>query len=286
MRELIVFLAIALWLGQSGCRPIFDMAVYDDSLFTLADQGTAQASALLNQSIQASELVSARIPPGVHADYGVLLAQQGKTTEAVTQLSKESEKYPESNKVVQQLLAVIQKTKTGQELESESMSSRTPSILILPVFNKTSKPEAGAAFDLTLSRQFIERGYYVFPTVATRMLLKDAGMNFGDAFKVELSVLKSLTGTDSVLYVTVTEWEKVWVVLPLIRVTAEYRLVHASTGQEIWRSTVTDQYDPTVTGGAGGPVYAVAKDFRVPARSLTRRAITAPENGLPYGPYH
>lgn len=116
------------------------------------------------------------------------------------------------------------------------------------------------------------------------MLLKGAGINFGNAFKVELSALKSLTETDSVLYVTVTEWEKIWMIIPLIRVTAEYRLVNASTGEEIWRSTVTDHYDPTVTGGAGRPVYVVAKDFRVPARSPTRKAITASENGLPYGP--
>ncbi|MDH5741749.1 MAG: DUF799 family lipoprotein [Nitrospira sp.] len=268
---------------------MFDITVYEDSLFALLDQGSTQASAVLNQSIVSSELVEATIPPGVHADHGVLLFQQGKIAEAVIQLSKEREKYPESTKMVRQLLTIIQKAGTDEEAPSEAISKRSPSILLFPVLNSTGKPEAGLAFHLTLSRQFIERGYYVFPIVATHRLLKNAGVDFDDATKTELTTIRSLTGTDSVLYVTVTEWEKAWKLLPFIRVRAEYRLIDASTGHEIWRSTVTNQYDPTFVVGAGPtPLYAsyATSDFRIPARSLTRKAITASENGLPYGPYH
>ncbi len=281
-----VFPLTALLLGLLGCRPLFDMTVYEESLLSLSEQGVAQASEILGQSIVSSELVSAGIPPGVYADYGAFLTQQGKTAEAVAYFAKEGEKYPESKKVVRQLQAIIQKTNTDQDLQIESVSHPTPSIFILPTLNETGKPEAGQAFDFTLSRQFIERGYYVFPTVATRMLLKNAGMNFGDASGIKISSIRSLTGADSVLYVTVTEWKKAWVVLPLVRVKAEYRLVDSSTGEEIWRSTVTDQYDPTVSVGSGATLGHMTQDFRIPARSLTRKALRATENGLPYGPYH
>lgn len=282
--------ALVSWLLLAMClvarKPLFDTAIYEDSLFAMYERGGQVQVALLDQSIVSSELVSARIPPGVYADYGVLLYQQGKAAEAVTQILKEGEQYPESRQVVRQLLTLIQRTKVDQQPLSESSASRTPSIVILPVLNKSRKPEAGPAFDMTLSRQFIERGYYVFPVLATRMLLKEAGMNLEDASRMGLSSLKSLTGTDALLYVTITEWEQTWMVVPLIRVKAEYRLVDASTGHELWKSTAGGLYDPTVTSGAGAPVYVMTKDLRVLARSLTRKAITSSENGLSYGPYH
>ena len=63
------------------------------------------------------------------------------------------------------------------------------------------------------------------------------------------------------------------------------QLVDIATGQDIWKSTARDEFDPTVTGG-GGPVTVMDKDLRVPARRLTAKALKSSENGLPYGHYH
>jgi hypothetical protein len=263
------------------------MAAYEDGLYAVYGRGgEIQAAALLDQSIVSSELVSVRIPPGVYADRGILLFQQGKLTDAVVSITKEGELYPESKQFTQRLLELIQENKVEQESISFSSEHRTTAILILPPVNKSGAPEAGLAFEMTLSRQFIERGYYAFPLLATKVLLRGSGRKPDQAQGVESSSLKRLTGADALLYVTITEWAHTGVFVPSVRAAAEYQLVDATTGRELWRSSAHGEFDTTVTGGVGGPVYAVTTDLRVPARMLTRQAITSSQDGLPYGPYH
>ena len=74
--------------------------------------------------------------------------------------------------------------------------------------------------------------------------------------------------------------------MPVIRVAAEYRLVDTVTGRDLWKYSASGVYDPMVTSSAGGPVHVLVKDLRVPARFLTRKAVTSTVGGLPYGPYH
>lgn len=268
-----------------GCKATFDMTVYEDSLYdAYVGNGSAQARAPLDQMIVSSELVSARIPPGVYADQGVLLFLEGKHHEAIEQISKEEKLYPEAKLFLSRLHALIRKADTETKT-AELAHHHTSSILVLPSINKTGHSEAATAFDVTLSRQFVERGYYVFPFLATRMLLKETHLASEGISKSELASLKSVTGADALLLVTILQWEKPWRLLTLIRVAAEYRLIDLSTGEDLWKSMVEGQYDPTVTGGAGGPAYVMVTDLRVPARSLTRNAITASDNGLPLGPY-
>ena len=237
-----------------GCKPAFDMAVYEDSLYdAYVGNGSARARAPLDQVILSSELVSARIPPAVYADQGVLLFREGKHHEAIERISKEEKLYPEAKLFVGRLHALIRKT-DSETKTADLPHHHPPSILVLPSINKSGKWEAATAFDMTLSQQFVERGYYVFPFLATRMLLKETHLSAEDISKSELASLKSLTGADALLVVTILQWEKPWMVLPLIRVAAEYRLIDLSTGQDLWKSKVEGQYDPTVTGGAGGPV--------------------------------
>ncbi|MCS6305587.1 MAG: DUF799 family lipoprotein [Nitrospira sp.] len=269
-----------------GCKAAFDMAVYEDSLYdAYVGNGNARARAPLDQVILSSELVSARIPSGVYADQGVLFFREGKYHEAIERISKEAELYPEAMLFVGRLQALIRKA-DSETKTADLPHHHPPSILVLPSINKSGKSEAATAFDVTLSRQFVERGYYVFPFLATRLLLKETHLTAEDISKSELASLKSLTGADALLLVTILQWEKPWMLLSLIRVAAEYRLIDLSTGQDLWKSNVEGQYDSTVTGGAGGPVYVMATDLRVPARALTKKAVTASYNGLPAGPYH
>lgn len=269
-----------------GCRPVFDMAVYEDSLYdAFVGNVTTQTKAALDQAVLSSELVSARIPPGVYADQGALLLLHGKHHEAIERISKEGELYPEAKVFVGRLHALIQKS-NAEAKTADPPQHRTPSILVLPSANKSGKPEAAAAFDVVLSRQFVERGYYVFPFLATRMLLKETHFTAEDISKSELASLKSLTGADALLLVTILQWEKPWRLLTLIRVAAKYRLIDLSTGQDLWKCEVEGQYDPTVCSGSAGTVLIMATDLRVPARTLTRKAITASDHELPFGPYH
>jgi len=280
-----MLLSLMLILQIAGCKATYDLGVYEQSLLALGGpDGVNQSAALLDQSIVSAEMVSAIIPPGVYADHGILLHMAGNKAEAMRQISKESALYPESKQFTENLLTVI--WNTGLRLSGDSSSPhRYPSVLVLPPINKSGNPQAGLAFEMTLNRQFIERGYYVFPTLATQALVTGAGAMPADMSVADLSYLHKLTGADAIISVTITEWEPTWMIIPLIRVAAEYKLVDTATGQDIWKSTARDEFDPTVTGG-GGPVVVMDKDLRVPARRLTAKALKSSKNGLPYGPYH
>ncbi|HRC42714.1 MAG TPA: DUF799 family lipoprotein [Nitrospira sp.] len=277
--------SLVLVLQLVGCKATYDLSVYEQSLLALGGpDGVNQSAALLDQSIVSAEMVSATIPPGVYADHGILLHLAGNETEAMRQINKESELYPESQQFTDNLLRVIRNTGLQPSGDSSSLHRR-PSVLVLPPINKSGKPEAGLAFEMTLNRQFIEHGYYVFPTIATQALVAGSRAIPADMSVAGPSSLHKLTGADAILSVTITEWEPTWMIIPLIRVAAEYTLVDIATGQDIWKSTARDEFDPTVTGG-GGPVIVMDKDLRIPARKLTAKALKSSENGLPYGPYH
>lgn len=100
------------------------------------------------------------------------------------------------------------------------------------------------------------------------------------------SVLKKLTGADALLYVTITEWEHTWILIPVIRVTVEYRLVDTVTGRERWRSVMSGTFDPMVANSVGSRDHIMVRDLCGPPRSLSRKAVTSSNGGLPYGPYH
>ena len=280
-----VLSGLVLVLQLAGCKATYDLGVYEQSLLALGGpDGVNQSAALLDQSIVSAEMVSARIPPGVYADYGILLHMAGNKAEAIKQISKESALYPESKQFTDNLLRFIRNT-GAQPSGDLSSRHRSPSVLVLPPINRSGKPEAGPAFEMTLNRQLIEHGYYVFPTLATQALLSGTGAMPADMTVAGPSYLHKLTGADAILSVTITEWEPTWMIIPLIHVAAEYKLVDIATGQDIWKNSARDEFDPTVTGG-GGPVVVMDKDLRVPARRLTAKALKSSENGLPYGPYH
>lgn len=202
IRSMYGIAGLMLVVMTVGCRAVFDMAIYEDSLYDVyAGNGSTGARAPLDQAVLSSELVSARIPPGVYADQGMLLFLEGKHHEAITRISKEEELYPETKLFVGRLHALIRKT----DSENNTVplpQHHTPSILVLPSINKSGKSEAATAFDVTLNRQFVERGYYVFPFLATRMLLKETRLPSESTSESELASLKSLTGADALLLVT------------------------------------------------------------------------------------
>jgi len=84
----------------SGCLPPqkYNWGAYESALYAYYRDPTkaAQLAAELDAIIQASEQSKALIPPGVYAEYGYLLYQQGKTADAVVFFQKEKAQWPES----------------------------------------------------------------------------------------------------------------------------------------------------------------------------------------------
>jgi hypothetical protein len=172
------------------------------------------------------------------------------------------------------------------------------SILVVPPANKTTAVDAPAVFLTTLSAAFAERGYYVFPVFLVQDILNDLGAtDEGAIAAIPPEKFKEVFGTDSILYVTITDWTTTYVVLSSnITVGAEYRLVDAGTGAVLW--TGTQKVIQSSGGGGGGglaglivaavqaAVTATTVQYRPIAIQANNMAASRSGYGLPAGPYH
>ena len=79
---------------------------YEDSLYGYY-KNPAKAEALvltLEKTIQTAERTQKPIPPGLYAEYGYLLFQQGKAKEALPFFEKEKAKWPESTTLMNSMI--------------------------------------------------------------------------------------------------------------------------------------------------------------------------------------
>ncbi|OGW48642.1 MAG: hypothetical protein A2V62_03620 [Nitrospirae bacterium RBG_19FT_COMBO_58_9] len=175
------------------------------------------------------------------------------------------------------------------------------SILVVPPANKTTAVDAPAVFLTTVSAAFAERGYYVFPVFLVQDVLNDLGAtDEGAIAAIPPEKFKEVFGTDSILYVTITDWTTSYVVLAShIIVGAEYRLVDAGTGALLWTGKQKVVHDSSGGGGGGGgligALVVAAVNAAVTATTVQYRPIAIQANtlvtkrsgyGLPAGPYH
>ncbi len=158
------------------------------------------------------------------------------------------------------------------------------SILVVPPANWTTAVDAPAIFLTTVSAAFAERGYYVFPVFLVQDILNDLGAtDEGAIAAIPPGKFKEVFGTDSILYVTITDWTTSYVLLvPTISVGAEYRLVDASTGAVLWtgKQKVVHEsgFEPTIRVAITGA--------SMHHRPLAFQVNNTAAYGLPAGPYH
>jgi hypothetical protein len=173
------------------------------------------------------------------------------------------------------------------------------SILVVPPANKTTAVDAPAVFLTTVSAAFAERGYYVYPVFLVQDILNDLGATDEGAIAlVPPQKFKEVFGTDSILYVTITDWTTSYVVLASnVIVGADYRLVDAESGDVLWKHNEKVVHQSGGVGGGGliGAVVSAAVNAAVTAAAVQYRPIAIQANnfaanrqgqGLPAGSYH
>jgi hypothetical protein len=126
------------------------------------------------------------------------------------------------------------------------MEANPHSVLVVPVLNNSPEVTAADYFLATISVPLAERGYYVFPVNMSRELLADAGLSDpGLVHGAHATEIASLFGADSVLYVTITNWEAKYLVFATtVTVGFEYVLKDGRTGETLWSSSQTMNYTP------------------------------------------
>jgi len=102
MKKIILWINVVTFLVLTSCAPkiLYSWRDYNDaSYYYLKFGDKSSADQLINtyqQIIEKQEGTRNTVPPGIYADYGFILIQNGKNEEGKAMLKKEIALYPES----------------------------------------------------------------------------------------------------------------------------------------------------------------------------------------------
>ena len=104
-------LAVSALMAGCAAPGKYSWGNYDRSLYGYYKDPTSAAEHLaeLESTIQYAEQTKAKIAPGIYAEYGYLLMQQGKATEAAAQFEKEKANWPESTQLMNTMISLAKK---------------------------------------------------------------------------------------------------------------------------------------------------------------------------------
>ena len=176
--------------------------------------------------------------------------------------------------------------------------ARLKSILIVPVQNNVIDVLAPTSVLATLPYQLAEKGYYTFPVNTVKILLEAEGYyEAAEVHNAPPEQLAALFGADSILYVTIHEWDAKYVLLSTTtQVDFEYKLMSAD-GALLWQARKQMSYSPQQQNSSGNPladllvmaiaaaVERAAPNYLPLTRAANAQAFSGMETALPPGPY-
>jgi hypothetical protein len=177
-------------------------------------------------------------------------------------------------------------------------AAKPSSILIVPVVNQSVEVTAADYFLSTVTVPLAEQGYYVFPVNLVKRMLEDEGLS--DASLVHSAPTPKvckLFGSDSVLYVTIKDWNAKYMVLATtVNVKLGYAIKDCKTGETLWEHEQAMAYTPhnASTGNPFGDLIVMAVNAAVTkaapnyvplARQANAAAFLPKGVGIPLGPY-
>ncbi|MDB2616186.1 DUF799 domain-containing protein [Luminiphilus sp.] len=164
------------------------------------------------------------------------------------------------------------------------------SIVVVPAINLTTAADAGDLLNVTITQPFSDHGYYVLPMPLVQDIFQREGVIVGEqVMQIPTSVFRDNFGADAVLFLTIREWEKNYVVIAAnVTVAIDYRLVSTNTGETLWG--YDEQVVVDTTGNSGSiladiiatAVSTAMTDYVPVAYQVHNTALTA----MPVGKYH
>ena len=164
------------------------------------------------------------------------------------------------------------------------------SMVVVPAINESTAADAGDLLNVTVAQPFANHGYYVMPVSIVSDIFRSEGVIDGTQMKgVPTKIFKDSFGADSVLFLTINQWETNYIVIAgNVTVGIEYVLLSTETNEILWsyqHSLVID------TSGSSGNVFVdilataintAATDYIPIAAQVHMNAVKA----MPYGAYH
>ncbi|OGW25796.1 MAG: hypothetical protein A2X59_12745 [Nitrospirae bacterium GWC2_42_7] len=172
------------------------------------------------------------------------------------------------------------------------------SILIVPVVNESVEVTAPDYFLSTVSVPLAERGYYVFPVNLVKRILEDEGLSDASlVHSASAGKICNLFGSDSVLYVTIKEWNAKYLILSTtVNVSLNYAIKSCKTGDTMWEHKQRMTYSPQ-NNSSGNPiadlivmaisaaVTKAAPNYIPLAQQANKLTFYKEGIGIPLGPY-
>ena len=181
---------------------------------------------------------------------------------------------------------------TKQQMYPRMYEENVKTILVVPASNRTTAADAASLYATTLARPLAEAGYYVYSIPYTEAFFASEGIIDGEQTKsIPASQFNTLFGADSVLYVSIRDWDtSYYVVGGEVEVGVELRLVSTRTGIQLWhhrheisKSTGSDDEDDGLLEKIISTAITTAQTDYVPiARDINLQVMDT----LPVGQYH
>ncbi len=129
LRKLILPCLLCATLSACGGeKPLYSWGDYPKALLSYSknpDQG-AKFSATLETTIKKAE-AKRNVPPGLYAEYGYMLLDQGKAPEAIAYFQKERDRWPEAAPLMDKIIARLSAAPIASSASAGAGGSATPS---------------------------------------------------------------------------------------------------------------------------------------------------------------
>jgi hypothetical protein len=112
-KNIIIITFIALLASCTSQKPLYSWGNYETTSYNYLKNSDEKSTQELIENyqkiIETQKGTRGVVPPGVCADYGFLLLQEGKTEEGKKMLMKEIALYPESRIFIDRILKMMEK---------------------------------------------------------------------------------------------------------------------------------------------------------------------------------
>lgn len=179
---------------------------------------------------------------------------------------------------------------TKSEAYPDMYQGKTNSILVVPAVNRSTAADAPELYSTTITQPLAEAGYYVMPISMVEMMLTVEGVVDGEQLKgIDGAKFKSMFGADSVLFVTINQWDtNYYVTGGNVTVGADFELVSTSTNETLW--TYRNVIVINTSGNSGNlladiistAISTAITDYVPIARQVNYSVVST----LPVGKYH
>ena len=126
-KKLVLASVLSVSVLLTGCQTsqgLYNWGNYEGSLYEHY-KNPGEQEVFAGKMLESIEKAGTKVPPGMYAEYGTLLLQNGKTDEAVVYFEKEKALWPESQHLMDTMINALssgkeQKTEKTEKTEKDN----------------------------------------------------------------------------------------------------------------------------------------------------------------------